>query len=514
MKKLRLNKVAIILPAFCLLFVIAACDDEWDSHYEADDTVVAENNLWETILSNEDLSDFADILEKNEYDDILSASQTYTVWAPSNTALASLDVADSLIVKEFIKNHIARFSETASGSLDDDITMLNTKVVNFSESNGDYYIEDIPLVTKNCLARNGILHTIDHTIDFFYNIWEYLPKNAEIDSLSSYLYSYNKTIFSSEESVAGDVDDNGNTVYLDSVFIDDNEKFQELGMLNDEDSTYMVICPTNEAWSAAYQNIESYYNFFSYDEIEADTLKRNYTLLALTNDLVFSESMQGNTADSLVSTQGHVLDNPDTLLMGAQKIEASNGDLYVVDSLRIKPWQSFHEEIVVEAETLSGRENTFSAIYSRNSYGSSVSGISNNYYIDIIPTNAASNPSVTFEVPNTLSAAYNIYCVFVPETVENSSATDMKPNKVSFQLTYLKANGRNKTVRYTGDDFVTVADTLYKMPVVSNFSFPTANYDQEDVTVKLKVISNVKQNETTTYSRHMRIDCLILEPAH
>ena len=61
----------------------AACNDDWDNHYGSNGSV-PETGLMELIRSDGDLSAFCLILEKTGADTLLSASQTYTVWASTH----------------------------------------------------------------------------------------------------------------------------------------------------------------------------------------------------------------------------------------------------------------------------------------------------------------------------------------------------------------------------------------------------------------------------------------------
>ena len=74
---------AVAILATGVLFT--ACSD-WDDHYDAGKAVegTATSTIWENISSNANLSQFADLIRKTGYDDVLNTSQTFTVWAPLN----------------------------------------------------------------------------------------------------------------------------------------------------------------------------------------------------------------------------------------------------------------------------------------------------------------------------------------------------------------------------------------------------------------------------------------------
>jgi len=515
------NIVTFLLLIICSIVIFSSCDNEnWNEHYSINENVVSDNTLWETIQMTPNLVKFAQILKNAGYDKVLSESQMFTVWAPVDSALVDFNMDSTLLVKEFICNHITRFSYPATGAFETKISVLNTKVLIFKSIGSDFFFGDAKLIQKNLVSSNGILHLIDKRVSFFSNIWEYLEKDQRLDSVRNYLFSYNQIIFNEKNSIPGDVNAEGKTVYLDSVFYNANVLFKRLGYLSSEDSTYNVILPTNTAWTNSYNNIKTYFRYYANSasaKISADTLQRQYTMNALVKDLMFSNNMQPSPTDSLISTQKDVFYLPQYLFGGADKVVASNGNIYITNELKYNHWESWNKTITVEAEKLTGRDNTMSSVFNRNSNGSVITGISGNRYIEVMPTTSASNPTISFEIPNSLSgAAYNIYCVFVPVTAASANATDLKPCKVNFQLTYLNEAGTAFTQAYnnSSQSYITEKDKISKVLVVSNFKFPYCDFGLDKVNVKLKVISNVAQNQTTLYTRELLIDCIVLEPVH
>jgi uncharacterized surface protein with fasciclin (FAS1) repeats len=101
------NKYLFI--ALLTLLAFAACKKQWEQR----DKIVDQQlnvNLMQQIQANSNLSVFAGYLTKIGFDKVLSASKTYTVWAPTNAALQSMDpavVADTAKLHLFVANHIA-----------------------------------------------------------------------------------------------------------------------------------------------------------------------------------------------------------------------------------------------------------------------------------------------------------------------------------------------------------------------------------------------------------------------
>ena len=532
MKKQFNNIGFFLLVLLSTAFLFSSCENEtWNEHYSEDAELVSDQTLWDVIRTNPNLKKFAWALKKTGYDKNLSNSQMYTVWAPVDSASTNnIDTTNNsvdniILTKEYVKNHISRYKYSASGIKSAKITLLNNKVTTFGMKGSDYYFADNRILSKNLVASNGLLHVIGRKLPFFDNLWEYLSKDTRLDSIRTYLYSFDKITFDPVRSTPGDVNEDGETVYIDSVLYNSNKMFSLLGKLEREDSTYTAIWPTNAAWKTSYQKIKEYYRYYSTASTKytADTLQRNYTRLALVQDLVFSNTIQKNPNDSLVSTAKNVFYNPQTLIAGSQKVTASNGVAYITDELKYNHWQSWNKKILVEAEKSKGRTNTWSNLYERTYSGNTYAAISGKKYIEVISSTTSVNPTVQFEIPDILSgkmnpdktiaygAAYNVYCVFVPHSIRTASP---KPNKVKFSILYNGETGKVVTVNYdnNGLSYTTDKNQLTKVLIASNVTFPFSEKGLDSYSVKVKVNSNVSAKETVEFTRDLLIDCVILEP--
>jgi uncharacterized surface protein with fasciclin (FAS1) repeats len=504
------------------LLVPACSDDTYDNHYQADPDVVAQNNLWETIEAIPELSRFTALLSRYGYDKILSQTQAYTVFAPVDAALAVLDTTGMDVQTELVENHIARFILSASGDTASVIATLNKKRINLSNVDGKYRFGEAPFASpaKSLVASNGIIHVLDNYETFFPNVWEYLAKRNDLDSIKNYLYALDEKIFDASSSVPGGIVD-GMQTYLDSVFFNYNPVLQRLGYINREDSSYTMIVPNNDAWMEAYNRVKEYYVYYNKNQQTADSMQRINTSYALVQDLIYNNNMQESLNDSLFSTSEHAYYYPRYLSFfeNTEPVTTSNGTVYITDRLKFEPWESWHEPIVVEAERILGRENTLSTPSTVRIMGDAASYISSGRYLRLEPTTSSGNPTVTFEIPNTLSGAYNVYCVFVTGRLAGAGGEVQKPCRVYFNLSYLDRSGNIVVDRFpetgTVDTNPNLIDTVL---VASDFKFPVANYEERMpdgeliTTVTLKIISNVARSETTNFSRMLLLDCILLEP--
>lgn len=518
------------------ILTLAACMgfnscSEWDDHYEDNTPSSTPSlNLYEALCQNSETSRFAALAAQVGYDKVLSASQTYTVFAPTNEALAQLENSDEAAIKKMVSNHIARYSIPSSTPASEGVRMLNGKVYRFDS--GDSF-EGCHIDMGNQRSTNGIIHLINGQIPYAANIYEYIQTNPNFSKLYDFIHQFDEVKFDEDNSVEIDIDNEGRPVY-DSIMVSYNKllehKLYGLGHIANEDSTYTMILPDNQAWDAAYHEMLPYFKVYDADANKADSIQKIRTQLAILSDLVYRGKYNSPAAeDSLVSTSGSIIHHPNLLFGNATKEAASNGNVFVVSNLGYDLAETWDKPISVEGEEQNGRSynNTLTSVYTRNVQAeSSVKAVSGDSYIEVQPISVATNPSVTFEIPNVLAGKYNIYAVLLPATMEGEEA-ELDSTKMQFSITYVNANGKNATKSNKGKTLITHSQEMTKMLAFENFEFPVSDYTdnlwrmdenhhEEDKknTTTITIMTNVtaKEYSSKKYSRTFRLDRIILEP--
>lgn len=480
-----------VFAAVALGLILAACtSDEWDKHYNTSNVVLADKTLSECIKSQPELSKFYQLMERCGYDVVLNGSLTYTVWAPNNDALSAFDPAtmDTLNARKIVENHISLFSYPTSGLTTEKIHLLSNKLTTFHLEGSSYLFGENRLVEKNTPAKNGILHTLSGYEPYNSNLWEYMDLLTDIDSVKNYFLS---------QIVTDDFGETTNYLY-------------QYAKLDNEDSTYTVLIPSNKAWRDALERIQPYFKF--YDNTAGYQLL--YSKAYIIHNLFFSRVKDPYLYDSIVSTVADTF-GVNNLFMGATKYQASNGALFKTDTLRVAANESWQKRIVVEAEWANyGRTSTNANLFFRNALGSGFEA-SGDKYITLDPTsvNDISKVRVMFPIPNVLSATYDIYCVMMPERIAN--AVSPKPNVVNFSITYRKANGIYQPTSFTTlkNNVVTSADTVTNV-YLGRVTFPWCSLAEgaNSLEVIVRAENAVLKKDVATKSRTMRIDCVIFDP--
>ncbi len=494
-----------------LALIIGSCDDTWDDHYKEPSQKLPQRSIMELIESKPELSIFTQMLRSSGYSEKIDAYQTYTVWAPVNEALKGLDMQDERLVKEIVVNHIARGLITTSGISSRRVNMENGKFLLFSRlQDNDFSIGGVPVLEANELANNGLLHKISGFVPYTLNLWEYIGRNEDLEELKNFMYSYDEMLFDAPNSVVIAYDEDEQPIY-DSVFVYGNRVLERVGYLNLENMLFTALLPDNNAWDEAYDRIRPYFNIpniFGGEE-RADFLTK-YTLV---KDLFYTGLIEKpEELPYLETTTGNILYNTSKIFANSEKNELSNAYAFKTSKINIEDTVSWFKTIKIEGESTIGRKAANSRINVRYSYGSELD-ISQSEYISVDPISLSAQPSVTFQIPNTLSAEYDIYCVFVPELIINPN--NPKPNRADFTLVSINTTaGRIRRNRITPADNVTDPYEVTKM-YLGRFNFEFANVVDEEydlVPVELEIANSVTAVETNDFSRRMLIDYILLEP--
>lgn len=412
MKNSYINKFKYgFLGASVLLGTVACSEDHFDVKDPSSNG--SGSTIWKSIQSNPDLSEVADVLSKTRvmkddkdkkstltYDKWLDASDELAAWLPTNdnfdpqpylNKLAEAErlkaIPDSLaaglrleyqVVKQFVNNHIALFNSGASLT-QPKVRMLNSKNTAFNLAEGTFGgVKFNPALTTH--NSNGVLYVLESEVPFRHNIYDYMSSSSRFSTVFGIITNpmYDKNVFSPDASLEGAMNEKGEMVYVDSVFINTNEILNRSNaLIKSEDSIYVAFIPDNEAYKQTYKALEPLFEYgksYNYDwqdgkfnKTGGNALKFNVdSLVAVSTQSTLLQSMFFNpssfegvdktdsaalinhimTADSLITTNGVVFYNKNKgginpMFDGLTPVKASNGYVFVPSENRIDPAYSF-----------------------------------------------------------------------------------------------------------------------------------------------------------------------------
>ena len=544
---MKQNKyICAVLAGAAMLAASCTDFDDYNEAYTGEGSATAGQTLWQNISANENLSDFASLLQKTGYDEKLKGSQFYTVWAPVNgsydyNAIAAHD--STWLVQRFLNNHIANFNYLSTGDINRRVHTLNEKSFAFV-GNGSSFTFDGKQILSACQpSLNGTLYALDGYVEYFPNVYEYIFDVEGCDSIASYFKKYEITYLDKEASVEGPIVD-GKQTYSDSVMITENQLVHNRfrAALDVEDSSYTMLIPNNDAYDKAVAAVSPAFNYRAempyFDlstivttdvatkrtqNVDAALLSDSLThinigghLMFSNNDTfnkgVFSHSLPEN-ADTLRTTTYSKLSNGYEMLgrTVGEPIKASNGEVRIVDSLAFRPWEVWNPQL-----TYRSVATTYGATSASNYWQlkDTITGGVLVRYFDVVPESSSTEPHVYYYLTNVRAATYEVYVIFVSGT---------KPYKYSVGINYVKSDGSlnafnstppfNVTGKTTDDTYLTAPngiDTCY----VGRVTIPYSYVGLGDCAPYLRVQSARGRlgNDRKNYDNNLKIAGVLLRP--
>ncbi len=567
MNRIIKNTVGAGILAMISLFSFFSCSDNWDDHYESTSGLTFDGTLMGYLESQSELSDFAEILKATGYDKELKASQVLTVLAPKNGSFDKQALLSQIangdkqtVIDEFVKNHVCRYN-VSIGAKEQNITMLNEKIIEIGTLS-DSKVGDTKADIKNISCNNGVIHVLADYLPYQYNIYEYLAKDYK-ENAAKYInttvaeddeeapafetwYGYLKELYvdslDEARSVSRGVDENGDHIWVDSVVISNNKILRRMdAYLYREDSTYLTLLPSFEAYNNRYQGIKGLFNWnisYNSDEAVRDSMTRYFAHYFTMCDLSYnmSDAMNGNTSqDSLFSTvfwRGnwpyHVYYKPyqeGGIMAGlTNPFECSNGLVYNIDKFPFDVFSNVFTKITVEAEyrnyVYEDGEHAFTntSTTSYNTVSNTADSISGSGYLHVAPITSNRNTEITFQIPSTLSGQYDIYVKFLPIQVYDTTKTQLP---VQFRASIYERSATNgaypaetkPTYEFqngTSKNFQTIPESIDSI-YVGTYKFNYCYYSTSSG-VLLKLESYVLGSQSSKFTKEMLIDKIVLVP--
>jgi len=536
------------------LFGVTACSDD---HFDIQTAgPVGSKTIWQNIEEQPQLDSLAMILSRTvvmkdendqksvlTYAELLNQSQSFTVFAPLNGTYNAkqyidlLNDADNLMASgteegkaqalalrytvsnQFAGNHIARFNYESNQSAQD-VRMLNSKLCEFNA--GDKLFNGVSLSSDEYNASNGTMHVLNGQSPFRNNIYDFMENDSRFSDIYAYLSDplIETREFSESQSTQGAMNENGEMIYVDSVYVTHNEVLDYCGaLISNEDSLYIAMIPTNEAWKEAIETLKPYLNYadeYGYDtqnrvvnnsyfgQTQTFTQEERDSLFEYNAKMMLAQSMFVNpstfdgidtsdsaavishalSADSLIATNYVIYYNPtpgqqNPIFNPAVPTRASNGYIFPLEHFKTDPryvWMT-ETEFSPSGSYMFGQNlaNYSTITLTDANRNTEIEGAEDVDYI--VRFEKSGSMSLYFRMPsNLLSGEYKISAVMAPSAIllNYAESDEAQDEEIEFDATIETDYNQTMGQRVTG---LTVSPEKVDTVVLwENFKFERAYY--------------------------------------
>lgn len=481
MKISHKHSIAIISGIVFVAFF--SCSDPWENRINTTNDNLSET-LGERLTDNSQTSEFGKLLIETGYNRILANSKTFTVWAPTNDAMAVIDnsiLSSTALKTQFVQNHIA-LTAFSSVSTADTVTiqMLSNKYLDFI--NGSV-IDDANITLADQYTSNGLYHIVDKVLAPKLNIWEYINQNTNNYTMGAYLTSLNEFNLYRSDSIAKA----NNPVperYSDSLT---NSYLKNVYNLNNEKNKYTFFLLENDGYNTEVEKLEPYLIKSNQDSTTT------YASYFTARDLAFHKAIaRENLPDTLTSVFGvKVPINIDNIV---NEVHLSNGIVYIMNALDI-PLETRLLTTTIEGENPSG----FSQGDKRSStFYREKEDLEGSRFSDIMVQNhGVPLFSVFYNTNNLYSTTYQVYWRAINDIQENTFQ-----QRIRFGGVFQEDGTVTNPIAFL--DYTNVEPDMYDEIYIGEFTLDQAG--------SLDLISLIAANSGTNGVNTLTLDYLKLVP--
>lgn len=305
--------------------------------------------LQDALSADPSLSTFAGLVKKAGVDVQLQSSKNFTVWAPTNDALQSLDpsiASDTAKLRMFILNHIsgsAFFTRDVQTSVR--VPMLSGKYNNFFGNK----IEDANVTMADKFLSNGVLHIIDKPLLVLPNVWDFITGTTATYTQNAFIAGLN---FLSFNPALATIDSIGATTGLPvyhpgTGFTTKNNFTERVFDVRREDKQYTYFVIVNAGFTLKADSLKPYY------KAATPAITDSLDKWNIVKDLVV-DTLYPNAAAlpaSITSKFGVPMVINKSFIVDTKKL--SNGMVYILSASGTPTYAKF-QPIKVEGENPTG----------------------------------------------------------------------------------------------------------------------------------------------------------------
>lgn len=325
-----LKNKCIRLFASVFTLAIISCSNPWDDRVDNGDANLGVT-IDKAIANTSETSEFAKLLDQTGYAEILAASKTYTVFVPTNAALAAvgndiLNNPDAL--RTFVANHITLTTySSVRTNQNERVKMFTNKFVIFK---GSTMIDDATIVSADHYAANGVFHIIDKALTPKLNIWQYINSAGATTAMTTYLRSLKEFNIYQADSIGKVVSQAVGAGYLSDSLT--NSYLRNVYNLNNENNLYTLFLMEDTGYTAEVNKMKPYLIKTSNNPaIDSTAIYSKYFTV---RDLAFAKKYELNELPAtLVSRFGVEVPVDKTQIV--QQIHLSNGIVYIMKKVDV-----------------------------------------------------------------------------------------------------------------------------------------------------------------------------------
>lgn len=413
---MKIRYLYFLLIALCGI-ILASCKT-WD------DRLVSENDdlgksLYAEISTQTNLSKFKELLEKSGYDKVISSSKNYTVWAPTNDALANLSttiINDTTALKAFVGNHIALQSHVMPSTQTSELVgLLNGKYASF----GKDVFATAAITSSNKYVGNGVLHVIGSAVQVLPSLWAYVNATQATSLQSNAIVKLTTLVFNPNTAIVDSISaTTGQPVYRPGTGFQSVNSFTEkVYDLGDESKRYTYFLLPNDVFTQEVNKLSPYYKTSTtdstYRKAAFETIK----------DLVIEGEYSLEQLPTTIKSKFDVNYTIDKSAI-TQSFKVSNGIVHVLGKINVSVTEKF-KPIIIQGENYIARMPTTSSLASTAiATRTLLNPLTNTSFKSVfVVGHANAGFWLRYVAPETPSIKYKVYWVAVNDLYNSNTAT-------------------------------------------------------------------------------------------
>lgn len=342
MKYIKFTKSLFILPFIIGLMMTGCYENAWENHINPDK--LAKDNVLIAISNQPELSIFLSVLKRTGYDNLLKTANSFTVFAPTNTAWAGIDTTNIAQLTKMMGSLIVYNSYfTDNQKLYTSLKSVNGKNIFYDSATKTF--NGAAIIKADIRSLNGVVQITDQLVERKDNIWEYLSTKTDNEQFK-FINGLNQKVIDPNKSVAIGVDANGLTKF-DTVWMNNNN-FLNKYPIDNEDSIYTYVVVSNSGFDMLYTKYAPYFRLASTNQTDS------VTRFNVCQDFVFKGIVDISKFDTLTDVDGVKVPIKGSVV--TETYNASNGKVYFIDQSNIRLKDKI-KPIIIQGEDFTGATN-------------------------------------------------------------------------------------------------------------------------------------------------------------